>query len=45
MTHLCNNLETERLGAHSNTAKLREYIQVGNILNLVEIFKGKDGQF
>jgi len=43
MTNLRNNLETEVLGAHSNTVNITEYIPVGNTLSLLKLFKGKDG--
>jgi len=38
-----SNLETEVLGAHSNTANITEYIPVGNALSPVKLFKCKDG--
>jgi hypothetical protein len=39
MTNLCNSLETEFLGAHSNTANITEYIPLGNTLRLLKTFK------
>jgi len=39
----CSTLETEVLGIHMNTANVKEYIPVGNILSAVQPSKGKDG--
>jgi len=39
----CTTLETEVLGAHSNTANITEYTPVRNTLSTVKLFIGKDG--
>ena len=36
-------LEFEVLSAHNITGNITEYIPVGDTLNLVKLFKGKDG--
>jgi len=39
----CTTLETDILGANSNTANIRKYNPIGKILCLEKIFKYKDG--